>query len=105
VLLDLRNHEPVLVYWDPDRVTTPGEVCGTDSDEEKGIWVPVTQCPIAAANQLPDHVPCEHTLVVNPPCPECGRRTHMERWQDTTGSGWQCHAMDCLHHSTDGEYE
>lgn len=105
MLLDLKNHEPVLVYWDPDRVTTPGEVCGTDSDMEAGIWVPVTQCAAAAANQLPDGVPCEYTLTVNPACPECGRREHMDRWQDPTGSGWQCHALDCLHHSVDGKVE
>ncbi|MFC4328291.1 hypothetical protein ACFPC0_10685 [Streptomyces andamanensis] len=105
MLLDFAHHEPVLVYFDPDRVTTPAEVCGTDSDADAGVWVPVTACAIAAQRQLPDGVPCPNTMTVNPPCPGCGRRTTMEPWQDATGSGWQCHAMDCLHHSQDGEYE
>lgn len=105
MLLDYANHEPVLVYFDPDRVTVPAEVCGTHSDADTGVWVPVTGCPVAAANQLPDGAVNPNVMTVNPPCPECGRRTTRERWQDPTGSGWQCHAMDCLHHSTDDQYE
>lgn len=107
MLLDYANHEPVLVYFDPERVGVPAEVCGTDSDEDAGVWVPVTQCATAAANQLPDGVPSPNIMTVNPPCPSCGRRSHMERWgpDATGGRGWQCHAMDCLHHSEDGVIE
>lgn len=104
MLLDFANHEPVLVYFDPDCITIPAEVCGTHSDAEAGVWVPVTQCPIAAANQLPEGAINPNVITLDPPCPECGRREFMERWRDVTGSGWQCHAMDCLHHSVDGEY-
>lgn len=102
MLLDFKNHEPVLVYFDDDRVTTPAEVCGTDSDEDTGVWVPVTQCPIAARNQLPDGAVNPNVMTVSKACPSCGRRSTMQPWQDPTGSGWQCHAMDCLHHTQDG---
>jgi len=107
VLLDFANHEPVLVYFEPDRVTVPAEVCGTDSDEETGVWVPVTQCAIAAANQLPDGALNENVITLDPPCSSCGRRSTMSRWgPDATGAtGWQCHAMDCLQDTEDGVFE
>ena len=42
-------HTPVLVYFDPDRVTTPAEVCEACSDPATGYWVPVSFCPAAKA--------------------------------------------------------
>lgn len=42
-------HEPVLVYFDAERVTTPAHVCWRCSDPDAGRWVPVSQCVEAAA--------------------------------------------------------
>lgn len=107
MLDNFTHHEPVLVHFDADRVTTPAEVCGTHSDQDTGVWVPVTHCALAAANQLPDGAPCPNVITVNRACTSCGRRSTMARWgPDATGAtGWQCHAMDCLQHTVDGEFE
>lgn len=40
------EHHPALVCFG-DRHSTPTEVCWACSNEEEGIWVPVTQCPEA----------------------------------------------------------
>lgn len=48
------SHRPTLVYFDADSVTVPAEVCGTCSDEATGVWVPVTQCPVSAAQMRDD---------------------------------------------------
>jgi hypothetical protein len=37
------DHRPMLVRWD-SRHTTPAEVCGTCSNDEIGLWVPVIFC-------------------------------------------------------------
>lgn len=46
---DPAEHEPVLVYFDEDRLTTPAEVCRTCSKAAKGVWVPVGFCELSAA--------------------------------------------------------
>jgi hypothetical protein len=45
-------HRPTLVYFN-GRHSLPAEVCATCSDEPTGVWVPVTQCPVAAALMRP----------------------------------------------------
>lgn len=49
------DHQPEIIHFG-DRYTWPAEVCSTCSDEEAGVWVPVTFCPIAAA-QIDDSDP------------------------------------------------
>ena len=45
-------HQPVLVYFDTYRVTTPAHVCWRCSDPDAGRWVPLSQC--APASELDD---------------------------------------------------
>lgn len=42
------EHTPTLVHFD-SRHSIPAEVCWECSDEQEGRWVPVTECPQAAA--------------------------------------------------------
>lgn len=45
------NHEPVIVYFDEDKIEPPAEVCGTCSNPRAGLWVPVGDCQISAAQR------------------------------------------------------
>lgn len=48
-LADEPQHIRVLVYFDFYRIGTPAEVCWACSDEASGLWRPVGDCPITAA--------------------------------------------------------
>lgn len=49
----MSSHRPTLVHFG-SRHSTPAEVCWGCSDQETGRWVPVTQCPQAAALMTDD---------------------------------------------------
>lgn len=49
-----REHIRVLVYFDATRVSTPAEVCWACSDEPTGLWRPIGDCPITAAQARRD---------------------------------------------------
>lgn len=45
------EHVSEVVYFDEWHVTTPAEICAACSDPERGVWVPVSFCTLAAEKE------------------------------------------------------